>query len=389
MYIHTVKPGETIFKIARKYSVSPMKIIENNELLNPDRLAVGQKLLILTPTRTYTVRGSDTLKRIADRFGVKYEELLSQNPYLCGKDKLYPGQILAIKYDTKLHGVASANGYYYKGTSDERLSLAMPYLSYVTVSLAKRCGGKTDILLDDTEVLTRIRESGRTPLMRIYDCDTDLSEQYLDSLILLAEAHGYKGITIAAYKSLRENKHELEEFLIRLKKRLMEYDLLLFVELDGNSSTDIADICDGYVIMYEKAPLSTIPPFEDGERKVFESFAETNESSKAYIEIPSFAYMGDEVISKDEADRTAYTSGKEILFDEISGMSHYEFNKYKAGKRECVKVRYESLENIKAKLELAAELGFMGICFDIDHIPTEYLMMFEAMFTRPAFNPLG
>ena len=99
MIIHTVQPGDTIFKIARQYSTSPMKIIENNELLNPDKLAVGQKLLILMPTRTYTVRGSDTLYRIAERFGVKYTSLLSANPYLSGTDRIYPGQILTITYN--------------------------------------------------------------------------------------------------------------------------------------------------------------------------------------------------------------------------------------------------------------------------------------------------
>ena len=84
MNIHTVKPGETIFKIAREHSSSPMKIIENNDLENPDRLSVGQELLILNPTRTYTVRGADTLDKIKDRFKVEKEKLHAYNPYLSG-----------------------------------------------------------------------------------------------------------------------------------------------------------------------------------------------------------------------------------------------------------------------------------------------------------------
>ena len=47
-----------------------MTFVENNGLVNPDRISVGQKLLILTPTRTYTVRGGDTLEKISRRFGV-------------------------------------------------------------------------------------------------------------------------------------------------------------------------------------------------------------------------------------------------------------------------------------------------------------------------------
>ncbi len=388
MHIHTVKPGDTIFKIARKYSTSPMKIIENNELQNPDRLTVGQKLLILIPTRTYNVRGSDTLRRIADRFGVKYDSLLALNPYLSGKGQLYPGQILAIKYDNRSHGVASANGYYYKNTSDDRLALALPYLCYVTVSAAKRIEGELGMLFDDTEVMSVIKENKKIPLLRVYDCDIDFSDEYIDSLILLAKTHEYRGITLAAYRALRECKNSFEEFLMKLRKRLMEYDLLLFAELDGNESTDIADICDGYVIMYEKSPLDEIPTFDEGERRVLSEFAERGESAKAYIELPSYAYMGNEVITKDEADNIAYTSAKELLYDNERGIIHFEFNKYRAGKGETIKVRYEAPENIKAKLELMSELGYMGICFDIMRIPVEYLMMFECMFTRPAFNPL-
>ena len=46
MTIHTVKPGDTVFKIARMHGTSPMKIVEDNGLTNPDRLTVGEELLI-------------------------------------------------------------------------------------------------------------------------------------------------------------------------------------------------------------------------------------------------------------------------------------------------------------------------------------------------------
>ena len=167
MQIHTVKKGDTIFKIARKYATSPMKIIENNELENPDRLSVGQKLLILTPTRTYTVRGSDELSKIAERFGVKYDTLLSLNPYLYGKDKIYPGQILSIKHDTPKYGLACANGYCFNGATAERLSLTLPYLTYLTLGSGKRSGNDVEIMFDDTKFLNTAKENGKRTLLRI------------------------------------------------------------------------------------------------------------------------------------------------------------------------------------------------------------------------------
>ena len=112
-------------------------------------------------------------------------------------------------------------------------------------------------------------------------------------------------------------------------------------------------------------------------------FSESFEQSKAYLEIPSSAYVGKEEISKSIAEKLAFNSATEIKRDSDTGICFFDYNKYRGGKREKARVNYESLENIKAKLELVGELGFMGINFDIMKIPVEYLMLFETMFRRP------
>jgi LysM repeat protein len=372
MQIHTVKSGDTIFKIAREYGTPPMKIIENNELENPDRLAVGKELLILNPTRTYNVRGSDTLRRIADRFGVKYSSLLTMNPSLGGTDKIYPGQILTIKQDTPIFGMAALNGYYYKHTKRDRLDYVMPYLTYLTVSVGKRAGDEITLLFDDTEILSAAKEKKKKPLMRVYDTYEDFTEKYADSLVLLAKTHGYDGIVLAAYNAIKSSPQKYSEFLLGLKRKLMECDLLLFAELDGDRSDIISDAADGYIIMHN----SVCP--EEYSRL----FSEEMESSKGYMEIPSSAYAGEDEITKTEAEGLAYKNGCEIQKNSETGRCHFEINKYKFGKKETYSIEYESLENIKARLTLAGELGFMGFHFDIMNIPTEYLMMIESMFTR-------
>ncbi len=43
---HVVRPGETLSTIATAYGASVKKLIEINNLKNPDRLSVGQKLFI-------------------------------------------------------------------------------------------------------------------------------------------------------------------------------------------------------------------------------------------------------------------------------------------------------------------------------------------------------
>ena len=385
MKIHTVKPGETIFKIAREHSSSPMKIIENNDLENPDRLSVGQELLILNPTRTYTVRGADTLEKIKERFKVEKEKLNAYNPYLAGGDKIYPGQLLAIKYDTPKLRLALANGYLFSGCSEERLSLCMPYLNYLTLSSAKRTERGIVRIFDDRWAVDMAKERGKIPLCRIYDnINEDYKNSYIDEILSYLKNGGYKGVTLASHKAIKRADGGFCDFLISLKKQLLENDLLLFSELDGNEEINLPDICDGYTLAYEKCNLEDIPTFENGEKRVLEEFADRCEAPKTFVELPSFGYVGTEEIRTKDAERLAYSSAKEINYDKEKKINRFEFNKYRGSKKEVVNVIYESLHNVKAKLDALGELGFMGVFFDVMNVPVSYLMMYETMFRHYA-----
>lgn len=46
---HVVQPGETVFAIARRYNVTVAEIVAANDLTNPNRVAVGQTLIIPQP----------------------------------------------------------------------------------------------------------------------------------------------------------------------------------------------------------------------------------------------------------------------------------------------------------------------------------------------------
>ncbi len=383
MHIHTVKHGETIFKIARQHSVSPMKIIENNSLDSPDRLSVGQELLILTPTRTHTVRGNETLTKIAERFGVSYNDLLTMNPSLSGTDRVYHGQVLTLKQDTPPYSPICKNGYYYKDTEKSRLKSILPYLTHVTVGVGKRYGKDVHILFDDRECVKEIRDMKRIPLMRVVDTEGDRFDMpYLENLVLLTKTHGYGGLMLASYRAQRESAKEYGEFLKLLKERLSENGLSLHIELDGNGEVNAPADCDGYHVMYERAQLEDAPRVDEGEGVIMQELVDVGVAPHSFIELPTFAYMNDEAMSKKEAERLAYSSATEIKRDENTGLNSFEYNKYRKGKKERVRVSYESLENIKAKLDLVDKLGFMGVSFDINSIPTEYLMMLESLFRK-------
>lgn len=49
MIIYTIKPGDSVYSIARRYGLSEERIIAENELRNPAELVVGQTLVLSQP----------------------------------------------------------------------------------------------------------------------------------------------------------------------------------------------------------------------------------------------------------------------------------------------------------------------------------------------------
>lgn len=399
MILHTVENGDTVFKIARKYAVSPMKVIENNGLSEPDRLSVGEQLLILPPTRTYTVRGGDTLTKIADRFGVKKSDLYQNNPQLGGTDTLYAGQLLAIRYDTPTGGMAAINGYVYPGCDADRFRAVLPYLTYVTFSGVRIDGTRLFPIADFSEFRHAAKAAGKSPLLRVTgigdekDFIKDAARRggLIDTIAAFAKEKGYDGITLAAYRMAKEAPEEYDAFLLEAKKHLLGCDLLLFSETDANEKIAGRDLSDGVVLMYEKCTLDPTPTFESGERAVFSTYADAFESSKAFLDISAFGYDENEPIDFDKIRKLAYKCRAEIHINEETGLSSFTYRRFGRGRREDRVVRFEPLSAIREKLGLVSEFCYNGVSIDVGRVPTAVLMMLRATFcgVNYAFGYVG
>jgi LysM repeat protein/flagellar hook assembly protein FlgD len=96
---YAVVSGDTLWKIAQKFGVTPQAIVDANKLNPSAYLYVGQKLIIpvvAQPTiTTYTVVSGDTLWKIARKFGVTAQAIVDANK-LNPSAYLYVGQKLII-----------------------------------------------------------------------------------------------------------------------------------------------------------------------------------------------------------------------------------------------------------------------------------------------------
>jgi membrane-bound lytic murein transglycosylase D len=122
---HTVRGGESLWSIARKYGVGVRELAAGNGMAPGDTLAVGRKLVVwqraegaqatspaiivaaagvapstapLVRRVNYTVRRGDSLYRIADNFRVSVDDIRRWNQ-LDAKRHLQPGQRLVLHVD--------------------------------------------------------------------------------------------------------------------------------------------------------------------------------------------------------------------------------------------------------------------------------------------------
>jgi LysM repeat protein len=93
---HKVAKGETLSKIAAEHKISLDKLIKLNKIKNPDKISVGQKLL-LYQYKKYTVQKGDTLSEISLKFykDVKYvDDIMVLNNL--NSSVIYVNQVLKI-----------------------------------------------------------------------------------------------------------------------------------------------------------------------------------------------------------------------------------------------------------------------------------------------------
>ncbi len=103
-FIYTVKQGDTLYLIARRFGIRLQDLIAANpQIKDPDEVRCGQRICVPFPEPPacpngfyYTVERGDTLFSIAQKFGVTVEALRTANPQIIDPNKIYPGQRICI-----------------------------------------------------------------------------------------------------------------------------------------------------------------------------------------------------------------------------------------------------------------------------------------------------
>ena len=255
MQIHVVQQGQSLYGIAQAYNTTVNDIIEANEIPDPNRLVVGQTLVIPIIGSFYWVQPGDTLFSIAQRFGLNYQELASIN----GIPVNFPlpvGFRLYIpplpKVTKEINAYVEPRGSVTPALEDAARDVA-PYLTYLAPFSfqALRDGSLKEPPLNQ---FPAIAEANRNVLMmvitnqendqfsdelgRILLNDQEIQTKFLDNIVATAQKYGFRDIHFD-FEFLRpQDREAYNNFLRRAKQRFSEQGWLLSTALAPKTSAE-------------------------------------------------------------------------------------------------------------------------------------------------------
>lgn len=400
MVIHIVKPGDTVYSIARQNGVSLPLFAADNGLTEPYRLAVGQALVIQYPDSTHTVQAGDTITGLARRYGISVRQLYRNNPILGGEPLLYPGQTLVISYQGEKEGVLSVNGYAYPYIDKDLLRSTVPYLTYLTpftYGITPQ-GGLVD--LDDRVLIAMSQDGGAAPLMHLstltedggFSNDlahlvlTDMAVQntLIDNIERQLAQRGYRGLDVDFEFVFPEDAIPYAQFIRNLSARLNPLGYPVVVALAPKTSADqpgllyeghnyraLGAAANEVLLMtyewgYTYGPPMAVAPLPNVRRVVEYALTEIP-AEKIWLGMPNYGYdwplpfvQGQTratSISSQQAVARAVRYGAVIEYDNYAQSPWFRYTDENGAAHE---VWFEDARSIEAKLALIPEYGLLG-----------------------------
>lgn len=144
-FTYTIQPGDTLSGIGARFGIDPIRIMEANNLLNPDTLTVGVDILIPgyqapageaagSPSRPiapddrvyHTVQAGEGLIGIAALYGVTVDEIVAANG-ITDRNTLRVGQQLVIPGISARDVAAARSTRHVVAAGESLLSIAIRY----------------------------------------------------------------------------------------------------------------------------------------------------------------------------------------------------------------------------------------------------------------------
>ncbi len=347
----------------------------------------------------YTVRPGDSLYTIARRFGTTAAALAYANQ-LGDPSRLTPGLALVIP------GGAAAplpetevNAYAYPNISDATLEETLPYLTWLCPFSTNADENGVLSPLDDARLREAAERSGVKVLLTVtnlgqvgFSSDTahalftrqQAQDTLLDGIDALLQSRGYYGVNLNFEYVYPYDRDSYNQFLRRLSERLHAQGRFLSTAIAPKTSDSQQGIlytghdyaahgryADRVVIMtyewgYTYSSPQAVSPV-DRMRPVLDYAVEKMPAGKILMGMSNYGYdwrlpwrqgQAARIISNAAAANLAVSSGAEIRFDAAAQAPWFNYTDATGQARE---VWFEDARSVRARLRLVAEYGLAGI----------------------------
>lgn len=402
MIIYVIKPGDSIYSIAKQYGVTPEAIIAVNQLPNPSQLVVGQSIVVPQGQRIYNVRSGDTLYGISRQFGVTPESIIGENPDMDASGRIYPGQIVVIPPPARQQAAIEVNGYIFPGSDPAVVTPALPSLTYLSIFSYQVKPDGSISTIDDTKWIALARGSNVAPVMVITNIrvtggfDSDIAHAVLtneqaqatliNNVANTMKEKNYAALNIDFEYIYPYDRQSYNQFLRRITERMhsLGYMVLTAVapKLSGTQQGLLYEahdypahgsIVDRVILMtyewgYLSGPPQAVAPLNQVKR-VLDYAVSVIPRSKILLGIPNYAYdwvlpyvrgTKASTFSNVEAVARALRNQASIKFDAAAQSPYYNY--YDDQKRQHI-VWFEDARSIAQKLNLVEEYKLAGISY--------------------------
>ena len=352
--IYIVQSGDTLFSIARQTQVPVWKITWDNGLMDRDRLAEGQALLVVPPGESENMRPGMEVSGYAYPF---------VEPYILEQSYIALNELLVFSY-----------GFTFEG------ELIPPAQDDLWMVESAWTNGIRPML-----VLTPFSGGGfNNQLIKVIVENLEIQQKVINSLFDTVQERGYAGVSVDFEYILPQDRIPFAEFVGRLRDAMHEGGYRVSVAVAPKTSAGqkgllyegmdyrlLGENADTVFLMtyewgYTYGPPMAVAPIKKV-REVVEYAVTEIPPEKLILGIPNYGYDWQLpyergltralTIGNEEAPVIAAENGAEIQFSENS-MSPW-FTYTKSGMAH--EVWFEDVRSIEAKLALAREYGLFGV----------------------------
>ena len=346
MELHTVKNGDTLYKIARGYGVSPQRMISDNMLPDPDRLSVGEAVAVVIPSKSHTVKEGESLDSIARKYGSDKMSLWQYNPSLSGRDLAPVGEALTVRTASPIKKSIAA-GITVKADADEALlRQLLPYATMVAVEEALLdAEGGVNVPVDALAV-SLAPEYNAVPLLKITNKKSgedaegiarslfgsgESNEELSETLLSATKESGYSGCLLSVCGLSKALIPTYIEFIKSLYARFKKSNLYLFVGIPISESLRYRGIENAVTAVVLEGDNGLLPAATDMKSGIREAL-DFLPPEKLMADIPLYGYERDGKTKENlrrmptrDAIENAKAERAQILYDSESAVPHYTY----------------------------------------------------------------